>query len=53
MLVSMEEYFGFWSNKTIKIIYPVKLNQDLTKSKHKSINFRTINVPLNGESDSQ
>ena len=37
ILVFMEEYFGFWSNKTIAISYPVNLNQDLTKCKHKKL----------------
>ena len=53
ILVFMEEYFGFWSNKTIAISYPVNLNQDLTKRKHKTINLRTINVPLKRNADSQ
>ena len=53
ILVFVEEYFGLWSNKTITISYPVKLNQDLTKRKHRTTNLRNINAPLNVDTGSQ
>ena len=53
ILVFVEEYFGLWSNKTITISYPVKLNQDLTKRKHRTTNLRKINAPLNVDTGSQ
>ena len=53
VLVFVEKYFGLLSNDIITINYPFKLNQDLTKQKHKPINVGTINVTLNGRADSQ
>ena len=53
VLVFVEKYFGLLSNDIITINYPFKLNQDLTKQKHKPINVGTINVTLNGGADSQ
>ena len=49
----MEKYFGLLSNDIIAINYLFKLNQDLTKHKHKHINVGTINVTLNGDAGSQ
>ena len=46
----MEEYFCLWSNKIIRISYPVKL--DWTKRKHKTINLHIINVLLNWDTES-
>lgn len=53
ILVFVKEYFGLWNNKTITNGYLVKLTQDFTKRKHKTIILCTINVALNGDVDSQ
>ena len=53
ILVFVEEYFGLWSNKSITITYPLKLNEDIKKHKQKPIKLRAINIPLNRDVDSQ
>ena len=56
----VEKYFGvggrifrFMGEKTITISYPIRLNLDLRKPKHKIINLRVTNVSINGDTDRQ